>query len=291
MTDELEKPALPGPVLVGRPARRLRDAFEPIAMHNIAHRSILERAGVPELDRLAAYVWARAAPMGEPSAEVVVAAFGVFEPGLISAAYERGRAAVPRDVLLAAQEEAIAESLGEVLAGADVLPVVHVLRHGLEAADGTARALFSGLRSLAWPKEPTAQLWRACNMLREHRGDGHLAASIAAGLDPVQMNVMTEVWLGGPLGPYTRTRGWSEPRITAATAALEVRGFVANGAITESGRQFRDDIEAVTDAMQEPIVAAIGSDLEWVTGQLQEWAAACIASGTFTADVFKRAAG
>jgi hypothetical protein len=284
-------PVLPGPVRDARPARRLRDAFEPIAMHNIGSAEILARAGAPGLDRAAGYVWGRAAPMGEPVAEVVVAAFGVFEPALISGAYERGRNAIGRDALLQAQVEVTAETLRAVLGDSDVSSAVAALRRGVTAADGTARALFSGLLSLPWPADPAAQLWRACNLLRERRGDSHLAASISAGLGPVAMNIVTELWLGMPLGPYTATRGWSEAQIAAAVRDLEQRGLVAAGALTTAGRELRDAIEERTDAMEQTVVEAIGDDFERVVGQIDEWSSLCIAAKSFTADVFKRAAG
>ena len=281
----------PEPVRRARPARRLRDSFEPIAMHNVGSGATLERAGAPGLDRLAGYVWGRAAPMGEPTAAVVVAAFGVFEPELITAAYERGRSGVGREALLTAQADATAASLRSVLGDVDVSPAVTALRRGVEAADGTGRALFSGLRSLSWPDDPATQLWRACNLLREHRGDSHLAASVSAGLNPVAMNILTELWLGMPLGPYTATRGWSEPRIAATATELEQRGLIASGALTDAGRQFRDDIEERTDAMEQSIVQAIGHDFEALVAQLQGWSNLCIAAKTFTSDVYKRAAG
>ena len=283
--------SLPEPVRRARPARQLRDAFEPIAMHNAGYMPTLERVGAPGLDRFAAYVWGRAAPMGEPTAPVVVAAFGVFEPAMLTAAYERGRSAVGREALLKARVDATAVSLRGVLGDIDVSPAVTALRRGVEAADGTGRALFSGLLSLSWPDDPAAQLWRACNLLREHRGDSHLAASISAGLDPVAMNILTELWLGMPLGPYTATRGWSEPRIATSATELEQRGLLASGAMTAAGRKFRDDVEERTDAMEEKIVLAIGDDLEALVAQLQEWSNLCIAAKTFTSDVFKRAAG
>ena len=282
---------LPEPVRRARPARRLRDSFEPIAMHNVGHRETLDRAGAPALDRFAGYVWGRAAPMGEPTAAVVVAAFGVFEPELIAAAYERGRSGVGREALLTAQADATAASLRSVLGDVDVSPAVTALRRGVEAADGTGRALFSGLRSLSWPDDPATQLWRACNLLREHRGDSHLAASVSAGLDPVAMNILTELWLGMPLGPYTATRGWSELRIAATATELEQRGLIASGALTDAGRQFRGDIEERTDAMEQRIVQAIGDDFEALVAQLQGWSNLCIAANTFTSDVYKRAAG
>lgn len=284
-------PRLPGPVREARPARRLRDAFEPIAMHNAGYIPTIARAGAPELDRFAAYVWGRAAPMGEATAPVVVAAFGVFEPAMLTAAYERGRSAVGRETLLKARVDATAVSLRGVLDEIDVSPAVTALRRGVEAADGTGRALFSGLLSLSWPDGPAAQLWRACNLLREHRGDSHLAASIGAGLDPVAMNILTELWLGMPLGPYTATRGWGEPQIEASATELEQRGLIVSRELTAAGRRFRDDLEERTDAMEEKVVDAIGDDFEALVAQLQDWSNLCIAAKTFTSDVFKRAAG
>ena len=209
---------------------------------------------------------------------------------MLTTAYERG-SAIGREALLEARVDATAVSLRGVLGDIDVSPAVTALRRGVEAADGTGRTLFSGLLSLSWPDDPAAQLWRACNLLREHRGDSHLAASINAGLDPVAMNILTELWLRMPLGPYTATRGWSEPRIAAAASELEQRGLIASGALTAAGRHFRDDIEERTDAMEQRIVLAIGDDLEALVAHLQEWSKLCIAAKTFTSDVFKRAAG
>ena len=275
------EPPLPEPVRRARPARQLRDAFEPIAMHNAGYMPTLERVGAPGLDRFAAYVWGRAAPMGEPTAPVVVAAFGVFEPAILTAAYERGRSALGRETLLRARADATAVSLRGVLSDIDVSPAVTALRRGIEAADGTGRALFSGLLSLSWPDDPAVQLWRACNLLREHRGDSHLAASISAGLDPVAMNILTELWLGMPFGSYTATRGWSELQMAASAMELEQRGLIASRALTAAGRSFREDIEERTDAMEEHVVEAIGDDLTDLVGQLQEWSNLCIAAKAF----------
>lgn len=282
---------LPDPVREARPPRRLRDAFEPIAMHDVWCQQTQDQMAALGLDRLASYVWGRAAVLGEPVAAVVVAAFGVFEPGLITAAYDRGRRQVGRSELLAARAVATTASLQAVLGEVELTPVLTALRRGVDAADGTGRPLFSGLRALPWPEEQAGQLWRACDLLREHRGDSHLAVCIAAGLGPVAMNILTELWLGMPLGPYTATRGWSEQVIATASAELEQRGLVAHGALTPAGRRFRDGIEQNTDAMEQPIVAAIAGNFDAVVAQLQSWSALCIAAKTFPADVFKRAAG
>ena len=134
--------AVSTPTVQASPARRLRDAIEPIAMHSVWSRATNERLAEMDLDFLTGYVWGRAAALGEPDAGVVVAAFAVFEPGLVRDAYEQGRRACPRDRLLAARTDATVASLLETLEGADVTPVADVLKRAVSVADGTGRPLF-----------------------------------------------------------------------------------------------------------------------------------------------------
>jgi len=163
---------VPVPVAGGRPARRLRDAMEPIASHAVWSRHTNEVLTKLGLKLFTGYVWGKAAVLGEAPTEVVVSVFPDFEPGLIAAAYDQARRQCGRAGMIAAREEATIASLTEVLDGADVTPVVAALRRGVEAADGAGRVLFSGLRALEWPDDPVGQLWRACDLLRQHRGDG-----------------------------------------------------------------------------------------------------------------------
>ena len=206
------------------PARRLRDALEPLAAQGFySAREALEALG---LSFIPGYVWSRAAALGEPSPSVVVAAFGVFEPTFLAEAYTLGRATAARSDVLAARAEGATRPLQEILGDdADVGALAEVLLGALDGVAGTARPLFSGLRETPLPPTPHGRLWRAADLVREHRGDGHLAACIAAGLDPVAMNVMTELWVGYPLGAYTPTRGHSSEAIDAAVAGLRRRGL------------------------------------------------------------------
>jgi hypothetical protein len=210
------------------PARRLRDAIEPIAMHAVWSRSVNEHIEARGLDFLSGYVWGRAAALGEPTPEVVAATFAWFEPGMITAVYSAGRAVCSRDEVLAARAEA-ANSLGDVLAGSDVASVASALRSAVETLDRTGRPLFAGLAGEPWPDQPAGQLWRACELLREHRGDSHVAASVAAGLSGIEMNVLTECWLGMPITSYSATRGWSPDALGAAMGHLEAAGLLSDG--------------------------------------------------------------
>jgi hypothetical protein len=282
---------VPTPVVDPSPARRLRDAIEPIAMHSVWSRTTNKRLAGFGLDFLGAYVWGRAAALGEPDAGVVVSSFAVFEPGMLTATYEQARATCPRDTMLAARAEATIESLGAVLAGVDVAPVADRLAAAVAAADPTGRPLFAGLVRQAWPDDPIGRLWRACELAREHRGDSHVAACITGRLDPVAMNVLTELWVGMPLGSYTASRGWAPEVIEATAAALRAQDLLDGDALSDAGRAHRDELEAATDAMEEGIVAALGADLEATAAQLDDWSARCIDAGAFPPDVYKRAAG
>src|ERR1700685_3395365 len=75
------------------PARGLRDGIEPLAMVFTWGQPAYDAYAAHGLDFLSGYVWARASLLGEPEPGVVVATFGVFEPGLVTGLYEAGRSA------------------------------------------------------------------------------------------------------------------------------------------------------------------------------------------------------
>ena len=231
--------------------------------------------------------------MGEPAAPVVVAAFGVFEPGLITGLYEEARGRATRGDVLTAREQGAVESLRALLPNADVTDAVAALRRGTDVATQhlVGRPLFAGLVSLPWPDDPLGQLWHAATMLREYRGDVHQAANVAADLTGVQMNLMTEYWVGWAHTEYAGTRGWSAEAMAEADADLMRRGLVADGALTEQGRRLRDGIEEQTEAALAPVLDAIGTELPTLTRQLDEWSAAIVTGGAAPPDVYKRISG
>jgi hypothetical protein len=282
---------LPEVVGAGGPARRLRDACEPLAMHALWNRRTNDCLAALGLDFLTGYVWGRAASLGEPSPPVVAAVFAWFEPGLLAGLYQTARTAVRRERLLAVRDASTAASLAEVLAGDDPAEVAELLADAVEGADGTGRPLFSGLRGRGRPGHPYQRLWWACDLVREHRGDSHVAVANAAGIGPVEMNVLTECWIGMPLLSYTATRGWPEAAMSAAVDGLEARGWLRDGALTEAGRAVRAGIEDRTDAAEQAIAAALGGRLDEVVARLDGWSERCIAAGAFPADILKRAAG
>ncbi len=275
-------------------ARRLRDAIEPLACQAIwSPEAAEDYTGLGLHDYLAAYVWQRTAALGTPPTALAVTALGVFAPDLIGPVYEKGVAALSRADVVRIRVDApgrtVRRELGPI--DADAARAVSLLRRGIDAAEATARPLFAGLRAEPWPDDPLAALVHACDLLREHRGDSHLAACATAGLDPVQSNVLTELWCGYDLLTYTPSRGWSAERMDAAVAALRDRGLVEGDGLSGAGLRFRRELEATTDAMQQTVVDAIGPDLDALTEQLGEWSDALVAAAAAPPDPAKRLAG
>jgi hypothetical protein len=143
------------------PARGLRDAAEPIATISIWGRPLNERLSALGLDFLTGYVWARAAPMGEPAAPAVVAAFGVFEPGLITGLYEEARSKATRGDVLAAHAQGAVESLRALLPDADVTD--------------------AALRCAAAPTSPRSTWWAARSSPASSRCPGRTTPSASSG--------------------------------------------------------------------------------------------------------------
>ena len=283
--------AVAPPTVDASPARQLRDAIEPLAMHSVWSRTTNEALAALGHNFMTSYVCSRAALLGDPTPGAVASSFAVFDPSMLADVYSAGRTICERDQLLSVRDEATIASLSAVLEDQDVGPVATLLRRGIDAAPGTGRPLYSGLLDLDWPETPVGQLWRAAELIREHRGDSHVAVCVAAGLDAVEMNVLTELWVGMPFGTYSASRSWDGDMLGAAANRLESRGLLADLQLTTEGMSFRDDLEARTDVLQQPLVDAIGSDLEPALTQLNQWSQLCIDAAAFPPNVYKRAAG
>lgn len=282
---------LPAVVRDPTPARRLRDAVEPVAMHPVWSRGTNEHLAGLGLDFLTSYVGGRAAVLGDVRPAVAAAAFAWFEPQVAAAVVQGAWAVLPPERLLAEREAATVRSLSEVLGEDDPTEMADLLADAAAGLQGAGRPLFTGVRERGRPQDPVHRLWWACELVREHRGDSHVAAANAAGLGPAEMNVLTELWLGMPLLSYAPTRVWGPEALEAAVASLRERGWLQGEALTAAGHAARDAVEAATDAQEADLVRALGDRLDEVCEQLGVWGERCVAAGAFPADVLKRAAG
>jgi helix-turn-helix protein len=235
-------------------------------------------------DYASGYFGSRGASLGRPSGELVTAAFGVFNPAIVIPAVNKAWAATGPAALLDAREAGATAALRRMLGDVDVRPAVEILRPVMESMAFAGRALFSGLRSLPFPTDPIGQLWRVCDYVRERRGDNHIAAWVGAGCDPVEIGLLTELYWGRELGTYIVTRGWSSDQIEAGIGQLREKGYVADGAFTDSGREYRRGIEAATDAMDADVCDALGDRADELCAMLQPWTDAVLEAKGYPAN-------
>jgi hypothetical protein len=246
-------------------ARRMWRAVEPY--HAIVYFAPESQAACTELGTRGywmSYFALRAAPLGAAPPEVVAALFYNFAPRLVARAVPDTWAVAPPErylaVRLAAVDAALHRVLGaEVLASDAVAEAAGLAREAALAAPTAGRALGAANAALPWPDAPHLVLWHAQTVLRELRGDGHVAALLSAGLDPVECGAL----LAGDIAmdqEWMRTRrGWTEQEWTEGLHRLSARGLVGpEGAVTPAGRALRAEVERTTDTLADGAWTALG---------------------------------
>ena len=247
-------------------ARRMFELVEPIALVTYLEPEPTDAVLALGLtDVWDAYFAGRAAPLGrDVPAEVVHALFYNFADGEVAlhlpsvwdrvdpeaarAARERGSVAALRRLLgplTAAEDAAVARS-------ADLL-----VRAG-RAARTEGRALFAAVRTLPVPVEPLARLWHGANLLREHRGDGHVAALVADGVGGTEAHVLHALSEGTPAAAFGRLSHLPAAQLASVVDGLRARGLVGDdGWLTDAGRATKERVEALTDELAAPAYDAL----------------------------------
>ncbi|WP_405831304.1 SCO6745 family protein [Streptomyces sp. NBC_01176] len=245
-----------GDVIDPGEARRLWHLLEPLhAVLYYAPQVFEEVAalGYGTDERWPSYFPFRAAPLGAAGGERVASAFYSFSPRMVAAHMDSAWAeASPADVLRARErgmDRAYRAIFGDRVSSPELAESAALLRRVAEAANTAGRPLAAANAELPWPKAPHLQLWHAATILREHRGDGHLAALLVAGLDPVEALVSFAA-IGAASVERFESRGWSAEEWGAARERLVARGLVAkSGTATPAGRDLRAEVERRTDQL------------------------------------------
>ncbi|MGA4992575.1 SCO6745 family protein [Nonomuraea bangladeshensis] len=238
------------------------------------------------------YFASRAAAFGPVPAEAVVATFYNFNPQVVHQAIPAAwHLASPADILdarLNAVDTTLRQVLGDVVDSPEMSHAAALAREAAQAISGelSGRPLYAAHAALPWPTAPHLVLWHAATLLREFRGDGHLAALLAAGLSGIEALVTHAATGAVPAETLRVTRGWTETDWAAAESRLEDRGWLRDGSLTERGRREREGIEEATDRMSTAPYAALGDDRcqelcvlarPWskqLAAELMSWAAA-----------------
>ena len=220
-----------------------------------------------------AYFTSRGSLMGQVPGEVVAAAFAVFNPLVVVPAVTAGWQITDAATICAARRHGAIAQLERVLGSkpGGVSKARQILERAVQVLRPEGRPLFAGTLSQSIPDTDLGATWHFGDMLREYRGDSHTAAWISAGLDAVEIGLLTELYWGLPLKSYSRTRAWSEDDYTAAIERLESRGLVSDGAFTAEGRTVREQVEIDTDRQMLHVILAIGTDFDHLIAMLGPW--------------------
>jgi hypothetical protein len=218
-------------------------------------------------DRMQGYFASRSAPMGAVPASVVIATFFNFDPDLVRRSLEGVWDRVAPDAVLDARHRAADRMLrrlgGDIVAAPEIAEAAELARAAALAACRTpeGRPLFAGHARLPWPDEPHMVLWHAQTLLREYRGDGHIAALTVEGLDGCEA-LVTHGAAGDVSADILRaTRQRSGDDWLAAEERLRERGWLdPDLALTDLGRERRAWIERRTDELAAAPYDAIGPD-------------------------------
>lgn len=216
----------------------------------------------------AGYFASRSAPMGAASAELVIATFYNFNPDTVREAMDGVWDVATPDQLLEARRRAVDRALRRLLgddtiAGDAVAEAAEIAHTAALAATDVleGRPLFAGHATVPWPDQPHLVLWHAQTLLREFRGDGHVAALVADGVSGIEALLMHGGTGAIAAGVLQQTRSWSDAAWTAASDRLIDRGLLdPDGTLSAVGAERRQWVEDRTDALALAPYEAIGEE-------------------------------
>jgi hypothetical protein len=223
--------------------------------------------------------------MGAVAAPVVMATFFNFHPDMVHRAIPDAWSFASPDAVLDARRVSTAETITRLVPDAAALaePIVPVLEHLVAATPEAGRPLFAANRAVLAGDDPVARLWQAASALREHRGDGHVAALTSLDLDGCEVHVLSAAWKNIPPEVMRNGRGWSEDDWHGAVYRLHRRGWIDSaGELTDKGRAAREHIEQHTDALAWSAYRPLEENIDPLLESLQPFRDSILASGVIT---------
>jgi hypothetical protein len=232
------------------------------------------------------YFAGRAAPLGRVPPEVVHAIFYNFADGEVARHIPRvWDTATPEDALTARQRGSVAalrRILGDLAGTPALARAAELAAKAAAGAPTEGRALYAALRSLPVPEEPVARLWHAATLLREHRGDGHIAALVAEGIGGTQSHVLHALAQGMPAEKFGRVHHLPAAQLAAVVDGMRARGLIeASGWLSDAGQESKQRIESLTDDLAAPAYDSLTpGELGQLTADLEPISATLDAAGS-----------
>jgi hypothetical protein len=221
------------------------------------------------------YFAGRAAPLGRVPAEVVHAVFYNFADGEVARHIPRVWDTATPEAALAARERGCVSALRRILGDLADTPglarAADLATRAATSAPTEGRILYAALRALPLPEEPVARLWHAATLLREHRGDGHIAALVAAGIGGTEAHVLHALSEGIPAEKFGRVHHLPADQLASVVDGMRGRGLIdTSGWLTDAGRKTKERIESLTDDLAAPAYSSLEpSELDQLIADLE----------------------
>lgn len=246
-------------------ARALHRVIEPIVNASYFAPESKEAYEAIGLEPVAqGYVAGRAAPLGPVGPAVSGAIFFNFSPAIhemsLPGAWDIASPAQVLDARWSAMQ-AFGDRVEVPVAGIEEATELAEAAAGF--LDLAGRPLAAANAALELPEAPYAALWQVLSTIREHRGDGHVALLTGAGMNPVEVLVVSTLWQPGLSRKFLQfSRVWSDEAWTEAEELLRERGWLddAGEALTAEGKEWRDEIEELTDELASDPWAELGDE-------------------------------
>ncbi|MFF8605864.1 hypothetical protein ACF06X_08000 [Streptomyces sp. NPDC015346] len=277
-----------------RAGRRCHNALNPL--HSTLYFSPdldTEFKGLGLEDSTAVRLAARSAPLGAVGAGTVAATFYNYNVELLAihlpAVWETAAPSAVLAARLRTADTTLRRLLGEeTVTSPEMAEAAELALRATEACTRHARPLYSANADLPVPDEPHLRYWHAATLLREHRGDGHLAALLSVGLDPVEA-LVSHTATGKGMAPrwVLGTRGWRRADWEAAAERLRDRGLLdAEGELTPAGSDLRAELEEMTDRLDSAPYEHLGAaGVERLTELGRGFLFAAAGAGAFPQDL------
>ena len=269
-------------------ARRMFELVEPIGVIPYAAEEPNEAMfALGFTDYWDTYFAGRAAPLGVVPAEVVDALFYSFAPGEVARHIPKVWSTTTPAAAIAARERGCVEALRRILGDRLDTPAVaratELLLKAAESAPIEGRPMFAALRALPVPEEPVARLFHAASMLREHRGDGHIAALMTEGVARLEAHVLYALARDLPAERFGRIHHLPPAQLAAVIDGMRERGLIGDdGWLSEQGRGVQQRVEGLTDDLAAtPYEVLAPDELDELVSTLEPLATRLVAAQEF----------
>src|SRR3954449_1193330 len=200
------------------------------------------------------YFAGRAAPLGRVPAEVVDALFYNFAPGEVARHIPKVWRTTTPEAAIAARRKGCVTALRRILGDHVDSPAfgraVDLLTKAATSAPYEGRPMYAELRALPIPDEPVTRLFHAASLLREHRGDGHIAALMVEGVGGLEAHVLYALHMNMPAEKFGRIHHLPAAQLAEVIDGVRDRGLIGeDGWLSDAGRAVKERVEGLTDEL------------------------------------------